>query len=73
MPFTMQDVSIYDRIDKFPSPGHDEELDQYLGDQSILEMSAMHHTGQHMTPPHRAGFGPLHALTSKNGQTLRLL
>ena len=79
MPFTMQDVSLgeechdagpiqgnssYDRIDKSPSPGHDEDLDPYLGDQSILDMPALHQTGPDTTPPHQAGFGILHALTS---------
>ena len=56
----------YDAIDKHCSPGHDEEIDPYQGNPSILNMDAfaLRHAGQETSPPHQVNFVTLHSPTS---------
>jgi len=58
--------SSYDAIDRHCSPGHDEEIDPYQGNPSILNMDAfaLRHAGQEMSPPHQVNFVTLHSPTS---------
>ena len=58
--------SSYDAIDRICSPGHDEDIDSYMGNPSILDMDAfaLRHAGQEMSPPHQVKFVTLHSPTS---------
>lgn len=69
MPVTMQVVTldkdkIYDLMPRSPSPGHDSEVEEYLGSPRIIHLDALRVTEVPTTPPRQATLGRLPSPTS---------
>ena len=48
------DDTIIPGLDRYPSPGHDEEISPYRGSGSIIHMPGLHQSDVLSTPPPRA-------------------